>query len=276
MQEPTVIMYVHGFGGSNDMPAFHRSLQQFFQKHRLPLNIRTFSWNSLPLTPEVLVFNFTRSQEVAKEAGQALLLQMQKFEAIHQKYHLIGFSLGADVIKHALSYQSQPLCQLQSIYFLGAAFNYDSKINEDVLINNKRYYNYHSDNDAVLKVSYFNVTGIYAAGSIGIQKPSKFINLPTQCAHVLIHNYTDLSDAIGFLISWDEGLHIPGKLKYNIAMPTVGGEYHWHTICNDNKYIIQQNAHTGYFRALEDTPAKRRKAWSDNLHIIFEHLAWVK
>lgn len=268
MSNTTCVIYVHGFGGEDTNPPFHQSMHKFFETHNLRLEAQTFSWPSLPITIETVIHNFVQSQGNARDAGEALAIQLAALEDKKINYHLIGFSLGAEVVRQALLHISSRLLTLKSIYFLGAAFNSDAELNESILPGTGRYHNYHSDNDFTLKISYFNVNGCYAAGSVGVTTGTRFKNYHTQCSHSLVYNYQTLAPAIGYMISWDEKQYIPGKARVNVSLPTAGGERFWHDICMHNDHIIQQNIHTGHFRALSNTPVKRRKSWSNNLHVV--------
>ena len=272
MSDTTCVIYVHGFGGEDASPPFYKSMCSFFQGHDLQIEAQAFSWPSLPITIETVIHNFVKSQKEAEDAGQLLSKRLTDMERLEISYHLVGFSLGTEVIRHALSCITNPLSRLKSIYLMGAAFNLDAEINESILPITGRYHNYYSDNDYVLKLSYFNVTGSYAAGSVGVKTGTRFSNYRTQCSHTLAYNYQMLAQPICYLIAWDEKQYIPGKSKINISLPTAGGNTFWHTICVYKKHIVQQNMNTGHFRALSDTPAKLRKAWGSNLHAILSQL----
>jgi len=266
------IIYVHGFGGRNENPSFHIKLQGFLQSKRVSLGLETFAWDSLPSTPDIVVHNFLRSQEESYKAGEILASTIASLESQQCNYHIVGFSLGANVVRHALSALRQPLSYLKSVYFLGAAFPHNTTINEGILPATGRYHNYFSGNDMTLKISYFNVSNTYAAGTTGIEKTTLFRNLQTQCTHTLMYNYDVLADAIGYLVAWDEDQIIPGTRNFNIIAPTVGGKLHWNNICYYKNCIVQQNIHSGHYRALQDTPLMKRRAWGDNLHVVLQAL----
>lgn len=269
---PGLIIYVHGFGGPNEAPPFHTRLHAFISANRLPFEVQTFAWQSLPITPEVLVHNFLQSQEESHTAGEVLAEKLESLELQQRNCHLIGFSLGANVVRHALSLIAKRSSCLRSVYFLGAAFPQNAVINESILEPHGRYHNYYSNNDLTLKFSYFNVFNTYAAGGVGIQKTEVFHNLETQCTHASLYSYTVLAEAIGYLISWDAGVIIPGKTRFNLATPTLGGEMHWNMICHYKGHLIQQNMHSQHYRAVEDTPVMRRLAWGRNLHSVLAAL----
>lgn len=272
--EPTTqIIYIHGFGGRDNAAPFHISLNKFCMRYGLRFDLRSFAWDALPPKLDVLVANFLHSQEVAKQAGQALYVLLNELENQDFAYHLIGFSLGAEVIRQALSHQSVMLNNLRSVYLLGAAFNHDAVINTAWIPPDARCHNYYSPRkDVVLRTSYYNVTGIPAAGSLGISKNKRFKNFVTQCSHIFAYDYTTLAEALGFLMAWDDQQYISGSVRPNITMSTLGGKKHWNNICHYKELLIQQNIYAKHYRAIEDGGKQRRKAWGNNLHTLFRSM----
>lgn len=268
------VIYIHGFGGRDNAPSFYVALNKFCKSHNLRFNLSTFAWDSLPTTPKILIANFLNSQKATKEAGRELQVLLTELEGKAIDYHLIGFSLGALVIRHTLAHQSSVLSHLRSIFLLGAAFNYNEVITTAGIPSDARCHNYYSPkNDMTLRKSYYNVTGIQAAGTRGLSQAPRFTNLATQCSHTMAYNYTILAEALGFLIAWDDQQYVPGSTGFNIAMSTMGGDNYWNNICYHQNLLIQQNINTRHYRAIETSGQKRRMAWGDNLHAILRSLS---
>lgn len=267
------VLFVNGFGGRDNAAPFHVSLNKFFKRFSLRFDLRSFAWDSLPPTPKVLVANFLQSQQAAKPAGQELCTLVNELENQGVLYHLIGFSLGAEVIRQALSHQHATLPNLRSIYLLAAAFNHNATINTDCIPPDARCNNYYSPRqDVVLSTSFYNVTGVAAAGSLGLSQDKRFANFATHCSHILAYDYTILAEALGFLLAWDDQQYIPGSIGPNILASTLGGEKHWNNICLHKGLLIQQNMHTKHYRAIENGGHHKRKAWGNNLHAIFRSI----
>lgn len=263
------VIYVHGFGGRNNATPFYIALNKFFKSRNLRFDLSTFAWDSLPATPEKLVANFLHSQQTAEEAGRALHVLLTELEGKAIEYHVIGKSLGASVVRHALAHQRSVLPHLRSIFLLGAAFNYDEVIATAGITLDARCHNYYSPkNDITLRTSYYNVTGIEAAGTRGLSQAPRFTNLATQCSHNMLYDYTILAEALGFLIAWDDHQYVPGSTPLNIPMSTMGGDNYWNNICHHHRLVIQQNINTRHYRAIETSGQYRRMAWGDNLHAI--------
>lgn len=273
MKPITHVIYVHGFGGRDNAAPFYVALSKFFKSRSLRFDLHAFAWDSLLATPQTLVANFLNSQQTAKEAGHELHILFNELEDADVEYHVIGFSLGAAVIRHALTHQRSVLPHLRSIFFLGAAFNHDEVIPTVGIPSDARCHNYYSpQNDVVLSTSYYNVTGIQAAGTRGLSQGDRFTNLATQCTHVLAYDYTTLAEALGFLIAWDDQQYVSGSTRFNIAMSTLGGNSHWNNICYHHTLLIQQNMHARHYRAIETDDQHRRIAWGNNLHAILRSL----
>jgi pimeloyl-ACP methyl ester carboxylesterase len=267
------IIYVHGFGGSDHAPPFYLALNKFFKSQNLCFDLRTFAWDSLPTTPQTLIANFLNSQKAAEEAGRALHVFLTELESKAIDYHVIGFSLGASVIRHALTHQRSVLTHLRSIFLLGAAFNHNEAIVTAGIPAHARCHNYYSPkNDLTLRTSYYNVTGIKAAGTSGLSQATRFTNLATQCSHSMLYDYTILAEALGFLIAWDDQQYVPGSTRFNMQMSTMGGDNYWNNICYHHELLIQQNINTQHYRAIESSGKHRRIAWGDNLHAILRSL----
>jgi hypothetical protein len=270
MKSASQVIYIHGFGGRDNAPQFHTALNAFFKAKRLRFDLSTYAWDSLPTDPQTLVRNFLQSQEEAEQAGRALHKRLLDLEAKQIDYHLVGFSLGAAVIRHMLNCQDTLLTHLRSIYLLGAAFNYDEPVNDAVISLHTRCHNYFSPlQDVVLNTAYYNATGIHAAGSKELIHMNRFQNFATHCSHALANNYTVLAQPIGFLIAWDDEQHLSGLTNINLELKTMEGKVHWNEICYYHDHLIQQNTYTKHFRALENNDQRRRKAWGSNLHAIF-------
>lgn len=269
MGRPSRIIYVHGFGVRDSAPRFFTALNAFFRSWHLRFDLDSFAWDSLPRDIRTLVRNFLQSQEEAKQAGQALLERLLQLESQQVRYCLVGFSLGASVIRHMLDGCSASLQHLGGVYLLGAAFNCDEGVNDRVIPPEARCHNYFSPiQDVVLNTAYFNVTGVPAAGSKGLTAPGRFLNLITRCSHGLVHNYSALAPAIGFVLAWDDDQHLAGEPGTNAEWRTMGGKVFWDEICHHHDHMVQQNTITKHFRAIEKDPPRRRKAWGRNLHAV--------
>lgn len=273
MTEPSQVIYVHGFGGRDNAPPFFVALSSFFRANKLRFDCSTFAWDSLPVEYRTLAANFLQSQDEAELASKSLLKRLRDLECQKLRYYLVGFSLGALVIRYALDAQDALLGNLNGVYLLGAAFNHDEPVNEDVIPSHARCHNYFSTSaDMVLNRLHFNVAGVSAAGSRPLTHARRFHNLATHCSHTLVHNYSVLGPAIGSLVAWDDEQQLEGAVKTNVELGTMGGKTWWDEICYHNDHVVQQNYFTKHFRAIELNPPRRRKAWGGNLHAILRAL----
>jgi hypothetical protein len=210
-------------------------------------------------------------------------------EANGEEYHLIGFSLGAAVIRHAIALNGiKPLKCLRTLFFLGAAFPHDAEINDHALSHGTHCYNYYSSawsGDKVLQVLYQLTTGRIAAGEVGLHRSRTFCNYAIRCTHGMgIITPRWMGEPIGYLIAWHGGtpgeFHVPGDPIWNVRFPI---NMAWRRYRNDilqvNGHLIQQVFFPTFplsippwrgwwYRAVQTEPTPERKAWGHNLHAV--------
>jgi pimeloyl-ACP methyl ester carboxylesterase len=278
MQRPVQVIYVHGFGGLKQ-DQFGRPFAAFFNSYSRQLkesfNLRQLVWRSEWGSLAQMPAAFQRARAEANGAAAELSSLIQDLEDQQAPYHLVGFSLGAEVIRLALQLHKERLPCLRSVYFLGAAFNHDEPVNETAIPPTARCHNYHSQKcDYVLRFSYRAASrGVPAAGERGLANSALFLNLPTRCSHKLIHNYSMLARPIGFMISWDEGALIDGKATIR-PRRYLGGQRSWNHIARHKGYVVQQQVRfRGHYRAIRELPSPRVGVWSTNLHAVLKLLS---
>jgi len=241
------IKYVHGFRqGDADKRRhpFFSELTSFCQRHRLPLP-DFWRWNS-PSTLSLDRATFLAQVQETEQAGGKLHETIREHEAKGEEYHLIGFSLGTAVIRHAIGLQrTEPLKHLRTLFFLGAAFPHDAEINDVALSQGTICYNYYSSawsGDKVLQVLYRMATGKTAAGEVGLHCSRAFCNYAVRCTHGMgIVTPRWMAEPIGYLIAWHGGtageFHVPGDPFWNVPFPINMG---WRAYRND---ILQVDGH---------------------------------
>ncbi|MGG6296004.1 DUF726 domain-containing protein [Leptolyngbya sp. AN02str] len=271
MEKISRIIYVHGFGGYKPAAPFSSQLSDFIKRKQLRFDVDAFQWNARPIVLQTVIHDFLESQAAAKEAGRLLLEEIAQLETRQTNYYLIGFSLGASVIRYALEQQDKSLKHIRGIYFLGAAFDHDVILNQEVIPSDIRCYNYFSRNNDVTIKSYRNASGEYAAGAAGLTRARRFENYSTHCSHSMINSYAVLAEPISYLIAWDDQQYLAGSPNLNLAIQTMEGKVHWNEICKHNAHLIQQNSYTKHLRAI-NTEGKRI-AWGKNLHTIFHAIS---
>jgi hypothetical protein len=278
MQRSVRIIYVHGFGGlkqdqfGRPFAAFFSNYQEQFQRS---FEVRQLVWRSEWGSLTQMPAAFQRARGQADAAAAELSALIQDLENQGAPYHLVGFSLGAEVIRRALDLHTSALPGLRSVYFLGAAFDHDELVNEAAIPVQARCHNYYSRKcDYVLKFSYRAAShGVPAAGERGLLHSTRFLNLPTRCSHKLIHNYSMLARPVGFMISWDEGAVIEGTA---VVRPrrSLGGQRSWNHIARHKGYVVQQQVRIGGpYRAIRESPSHRIGVWGTNLHAVLKLLS---
>ena len=268
----STIFYIHGFGGRDNAPDFHVELNRFLRNNKLQFELRTKSWDSFSFDLSVIASNFIKAKSKCSEIAKELITELVNKEELSESYYVIGFSLGANVVRETLNLSDRKLKGLRGIYLLGAAFDSDEKLDEYCIPKTCMCINYYSSVwDHVLKFYYKNVSGKDAAGAVGLRNTSLFQNMHVQSAHIGYSNYNRLACAVGYLISWDNNQKRIENGYINLKFPT-SGKSNWNNIYQTENVCFQQNRHTGHYRAIQSKPPYARLAWGNNLHTIFHEV----
>ena len=205
-----------------------------------------------------------------QEAGRFRRQIIDKLEAEQCHYVLVGFSVGSRVIMGALEDIDVPLRNRCGVYFLGSAMTRDTTLaDRSALPEGMRIINYHSPlRDTVHGAAFNFMSEIPAGGQVGFDDHAVFENRRVSCSHthkgIGVHiDYSGLAGPIAALELYRRGFRIPGKTKFNIAMPVGEGSAWWNKIlsveaprggCRARFEIEQHNMRNGYFRAVPSLP----------------------
>jgi len=268
---PTII-HIHGFGGKDNKPPFAADLAKFFKNNHMEnkLVVTTHAWDSMEFSISKMVHNWQTAKNNAQKEVSMLAEKISDLEKRQEPYYLTGFSLGTAVIAHTLNHYKGSLNFLKGIYFMGAALERDFVITQNLPC---KIINYYSDGwDFVLKNCFTNSEDKITGGENGFTDLQKFTNLSVNCSHTMLHNYDILADPIGYLISYNENLIIPGTCAFNIKTFTIAGKVLWNNIHETDELIFQHNKLTGHYRAIEKDSMHCRVAYGFNLHAVFKEV----
>ena len=296
------VVYVHGFGGKNDNPPFVAKTNSFlakkFTRDKMPLTVRTHSWDSVGLAwwecERSLCQKWTEAKNRAEVEGSVLWeREIADLEHRQQPYILIGFSLGAYVVLQALAHCERRLQHLQAVILLGAAVPRSYRPNPSLLPERFQILNYHSPVcDHVLKDGFRRVESESAGGELGFGDPSTFQDRRVGCTHVhkkgglgVLHfDYSQLAVPLAYLCLWKQGVMLnEGEPRKHWGWwPMTKWELWWNEIYyfeqaeiggESGPVLIQHNKWVGHFRAGTRSPTGggwRPFLYTRNLHSILK------
>jgi len=267
----TKIIYIHGFGGKEPYSEFEKKMRLFFESinFRNKISIESYPWNSQHIDLKRITYLWEEAKKEAVYEAEKLAIYLKNLEKENTHYYLIAFSLGTFVVLNALNLMNE-FNFIKKIIFMGSASPKNFKITAK--INNKIINYYSIKKDKVLENLYGNIEGIPAGGLVGFDDLNNFINIKTNCVHKLGHNYLNLAEAIGYLITFNENFITEGSVNLNWEISTMGGKVFWDDIYENDKIIIQQNDYIfKRYRAI-DKISNKRLCWSKNLHAVLKEM----
>ncbi len=285
------VVYLHGFGGVRENPAFCERFREFLSETGQTKNceVRNYEWDSVKVDILKAGASWRESEKRAdEEASRYRVEVIEKLEKAGEPYVLVGYSVGTRVILRALEQIPSELKHLKAIYFLGSAMTRDTTLAKKLALpEGMKIVNYHSPTrDKVHAISFNFMNTDPAGGQAGFKDETVFENYAVSCAHahkgVGVHiDYSQLAVAIGYLELHRAGIRIPGDISFNIETAVMEGDSWWnkiHRVESPSRGMIeieQHNMRADYFRALRvDKEGKRRRiARGGNLHAILDLIA---
>lgn len=179
MNSVSQVLCIPGWGAkagikSDTMRGLAKSLKTLL--HDDNFDVLPFDWRSGG--------TFSTAQFAARNAGEDLHRWISEREMKRAAYHLIAYSLGAQVVVHALDCQNHGLLQYcRGIYFLGAAIPCHSRINQNAIPPDVGYNFFSPCLDWVLAVDYRLTQGQDAAGKVGLTQGGKIRNEQADRTH---------------------------------------------------------------------------------------------
>ena len=288
----TQFVYIHGFGGENDKPAFCDVFAESLEACGVEATLHNYVWDSAEVRPLKAGSSWKKSQQNADAESPKFRSEIfETLEAEEKPYVICAFSVGTREVLGALENIETPLKHLQAIYFMGSALSSDSTLkNRKALSNDFRIVNYHSPKrDLVHSIAFNFMSELPAGGKTGFQDETLFLNLPVSCTHahkgIGVHiDYSILAQAIVQMELWRAGYRLPGKTNINWENEVGEGDYFWNQVWQSQALVEgkqeqlsfeQFTLRPGSYRVVleSDNDAsneRRRLARSRSLHTLFK------
>ncbi len=287
-EEKLIFVYLHGFGGVKNDPVLCANLTEFLEGIDYDCEVLNYKWDSVEIEFMKAGANWQKSEKRADDEAERFKRKViDRFESEKTPYVLIGYSVGTRVILKAIERSENRLAMLRGVYFLGAAMSKDVTFRKDCLPEGMKIINYHSPvRDRVHQIAFNFMKEKAAGGRVGFDDEKVFTNYEVSCTHFhkgapIGIDYSQMANAIGYVVFLKEGIFIPGEADFNIDMPVGKGDWWWNKILRmdyvyDKKRCIlkieQLNMNRKSFRAVVVFPdgSRKRIARGDNVHVLLK------